>query len=149
MDDLWDMEKGREERRREERREKGGRTPRRPHAHRRAQNSLPPPPPGLPVGRAGPVLPQPARDEACVPRAQVRQEQREGGAREVRQAAAEVVEALCLRGDGGDGHARLDAVGECDRRHERAEERGAEGRRSKEGWEERHGVERSGWITIY
>lgn len=110
------------------------RTSDRPHAHGGAQRQLPPVPAAQHLGHEA-ARAQRARREACP---QHRQHQARAGAGEVGQAAAGVVEALALGGDGGDGDGGLDAVGQRDGGDEGAQERRLEGRCVQQRGEERH-----------
>ena len=91
--------------------------PRRPRRHRRRQHHLPPIP-RRGARRAseegGPRRERGARGARGRAGTQHRQVQAQSRAGEVRERAAEVVEALGLEGDAWDCDGRLDAVGEAD-----------------------------------
>lgn len=112
----------------------GSHTSRRPDPHRQTQHRLPP------VQNAHARRHAEGRRAAhdllragAGARPQHGQGQRQRGAGEVRERAGEVVEALGLEGDGGEGDGGLEAVGEGDGGGERAQEGRAVGGQAEEG----------------
>ena len=114
-----------------------------PDADGSTQDGVPPPPQALSRSRGGEVGGEGGLEGASGAGAQVGQEEGEGGAGKVGEAPTEVVEALRLGSNGRYCHGRLDAVRKRHRRHQRPQQRRAEGRGMEERLEKRHGESRA------
>lgn len=114
------------------------RTTRSPNPHSSAQHGVPPPPKSLAWSGRAEIVGESACKSTGAAGTEVGHEKRKGGARDVRQASAQVVEALRLRRNRRHCYGSLDAICKRNRWNQRPQKRGAECGRVKEGLEKRH-----------